>query len=183
MGVKLDQKTWDAIEVAYFKGQSANSLAKEYGVSEAGIRKRLKGKKADKVEDAVVKVVEARKAVEALPAILRPYVDTLAESRMRIIEAMAQSGELAAKTALRMSQIANLQASKLDEESPDKTATQLVHGLMETANKAAYQPLELLKASKGADTPQDESPKTTLDVAALSSTTRRELLEARGAAD
>lgn len=149
MGVKLDQKTWDAIELAYFGGQSANSLAKQYGISEAGIRKRLKGKKADKVENAVAKVVEARKAVAALPEVLRVQVDTLADTRMQIIEMTAKSAELAAKTAYRMTHIANIQSAKLDEENPDAETARMVHGLMETANKAAYQPLELLKAHKG----------------------------------
>ncbi len=152
MGVKLDQKSWDAIEVAYFKGQSANSLAKEYGVSEAAIRKRLKGKKADKVEDAVVKVVEARKAVEALPAILRPHVDSLAEARLEITELQIKSSTIQSQNNLALVNMVKEMLATIDPADPDKDILRFVHGLIETANKAAWQPLELLKASKGMET-------------------------------
>ena len=155
---KLDQKTWDEIEIALLGGQSANSLAKQYGITEGAIRYRFKHKKAALVEHAVVKVVEARQAVAALPESLRVQVDTLAETRLQIIEMTARSAELAAKTAYRMTHIANLQSAKLDEENPDKETARMVHGLMETANKAAMQPLELLKASKGVESPKDDAP-------------------------
>lgn len=178
MGVKLLQKAWDEIELKYFEGRSALSLANEYGVSEGAVRKRLKGKKQDRVEDAATKVVQARMAVAALPEALRVQVDELADTRMRITESMCRSSELAAKTAHRLTHIANLQASKLDEEKIDTESVKLVHGLMETANKAAYQPIELLKASKGTEQPP-EAPPPTIDVTKLSSATRRELLESR----
>lgn len=152
----LTQKDWDNIELAYFGGQSMNSLAKKYGVSEGTIRHRLKGKKLSKVENAATKVVEARLAVSELPEALRLKVDTIADARMRILEAMAMSCELGAKTAYKLSQIANIKASKLDDESPDVDEIKMVHGLMETSNKAAYQSLEVMKATKGMEQQQEQ---------------------------
>jgi hypothetical protein len=48
-----------------------------------------------------------------------------------------------------------MKLSTIDENDPDQDDMRLVHGIIETSNKAAWQPLELLKASRGA--PDDES--------------------------
>jgi LacI family transcriptional regulator len=72
----------------------------------------------------------------------------LADALQEISYMTAQSAQLAAQTAFRMSRIANIQANKLNDEAPDIETTKLIHGLTETSNKAAYQPLELLKVNK-----------------------------------
>lgn len=158
MANKLTADQWLDIETRLFKGEaSAYALAKEYRISEGTIRARLNPKKRELVEAAVTKLVEAKKAIAELPPSIQPHVDTLAETRIRISESLARSSELAAKTAHRLTAIANIQTDKLDEQEPDKETAKLVHGLLETANKAAWQPLELLKASKGATDDEAET--------------------------
>jgi len=129
-------------------GETMRALAREFEINEGTIRARFGQIKHIKVHDAAMKVVEARKAVESLPVALRVQVNPLADVLQSISNMAAQSAELAAKTSFRMSHIANLQASKVDEQNPDPELLRMVHGLTETANKAAYQPLELLKANK-----------------------------------
>lgn len=145
---KLTPQEWIELERRAFAGESNRALAKSFGIGEATIRDRLGQVKRIQVHDAAVKVVEARQAVESLPVSMRAQVNPLADVLQSISHMAAQSAELAAKTAFRMSHIANLQASKVDEQSPDPDLLRMVHGLTETANKAAYQPLELLKANK-----------------------------------
>lgn len=145
---KLTPQEWIELEKRALAGESNRSLAKAYGIGEATIRDRLGQVKQIKVHDAAVKVVEARKAIESLPPAMRVQVNPLADVLQSISNMAAQSAELAAKTSYRMSHIANLQASKVDEQNPDPELLRMVHGLTETANKAAYQPLELLKANK-----------------------------------
>lgn len=158
MANKLTAEQWSDIETRLYRGDaSANALAKEYKISEGTIRARLNPKKREMVEVAVTKLVQAKMAIAELPTSIQPHIDSMAETKMRTIQTMSLSAELAAKTAYKMTAIANLQASTIDEESPSTETARLVHGLMETANKAAWQPLELLKAAKNAT---DEEPAT-----------------------
>lgn len=129
-------------------GEGGRALAREYGIGEGTIRSRFGQVKKVKINEAAVKLVEARRAIDALPPMLRPQANALADTMQQISEMVAQSAELAARTAYRMSHIANVQAAKLDDERPDLDTARLVAGFTETANKAAYQPLELMKANK-----------------------------------
>jgi len=153
MAKKLTADQWVDIETRLFKGEAtAYALAKEYGISEGTIRARVNPKKRGMVNEAVTKLVEAKMAIAELPPSLQPHIDTMAETAIRTKQTLGLMSELNAKTGHKMAYIANLQSSKIDENAPDPDTVRLVHGLIETANKAAWQPLELLKASKGMDT-------------------------------
>ena len=145
---RLTQAEWATLEKRLMAGESARSLAREYGNTEAAIRHRFGQVKKIKINDAAVKLVEARQAIESLPPTLRPQVNALADTLQQISEMAARSAELAARTAYRMSHIANVQASKLDEENPDVETARMVAGFTDTANKAFHQPMELMKAHK-----------------------------------
>lgn len=145
---RLSQAQWATIEARILAGEQNRPLAREYGISESAIRSRFGQVKKIKVEDAAAKIVEAREALQALPPMLRPQANKLADALQEISYMTAQSAQLAAQTAFRMSRIANIQANKLNDEAPDIETTKLIHGLTETSNKAAYQPLELLKVNK-----------------------------------
>lgn len=154
---RLTQAEWATLEKRIMAGESGRALAREYNIGEATIRSRLGQVKKIKIEDAAMKLVEARQAIESLPPTLRPQVNALADTLQQISEMAARSAELAARTAYRMSHIANVQASKLDEENPDVETARMVAGFTDTANKAAYQPLELMKANKAMmENAQDE---------------------------
>lgn len=144
---KLNRQQWADIERRLLEGESGLSLSKEYGISEGTIRYKFPKKRED-MEKAVNATVEARLAVAKLPPSLRLQVEPLADVRMRIIDMQSRSALLAAQTAYKMTQIANTQAEKIDEHKPDLELARVVHGFIETANKAAYQPVELIKASK-----------------------------------
>lgn len=178
---KLSPEQWDEIERRAMRGEVVLKIAQEFGITEGGIRRRMKPKKQKALDVVVAKVVEARQAVAGLHPSLKPLVEPLADVRMEIIEMTAQSARKAAQTAYLMTNMANTHAEKIDEHAPDAEMVKMVHALTETANKAAYQPLELLKASKEMANTTPEEP-TTIDPAKLSSEARRELLEAKDAA-
>ena len=168
-------------------GDAIPRLAKEFGVSYNTIKNQKASATSPKVIKTATAIVESRKAQDTVAIMLSTLTPTQQEAAITLADAMplilpnsVNAAVLNAKTSHRMAYIANLQASKLDEENPDLETAKLVHGLLDTANKAAYQPLELIKANKGGPVVSDETPMATLDVTRLSSAARRELLEARG---
>lgn len=168
-------------------GDAIPRLAKEFGVSYNTIKNQKASATSPKVIKTATAIVESRKAQDTVAIMLSTLTPTQQEAAITLADAIplilpnsVNAAVLNAKTSHRMAYIANLQASKLDEENPDLETAKLVHGLLDTANKAAYQPLELIKANKGGPVVSDETPLATLDVTRLSSAARRELLEARG---
>ena len=168
-------------------GDAIPRLAKEFGVSYNTIKNQKASATSPKVIKTATAIVESRKAQDTVAIMLSTLTPTQQEAAITLADAIplilpnsVNAAVLNAKTSHRMAYIANLQASKLDEENPDLETAKLVHGLLDTANKAAYQPLELIKANKGGPVVSDETPMATLDVTRLSSAARRELLEARG---
>lgn len=168
-------------------GDAIPRLAKEFGVSYNTIKNQKASATSPKVIKTATAIVESRKAQDTVAIMLSTLTPTQQEAAITLADAIplilpnsVNAAVLNAKTSHRMAYIANLQASKLDEENPDLETAKLVHGLLDTANKAAYQPLELIKANKGGPVVSDETPLATLDVTRLSSSARRELLEARG---
>lgn len=178
---KIASIQWLEIDALLQKGESTNSVAAKYGITEGAIRKHFGPIKKDKVERTAAKIFEARVAKNGLPAVLQVKAESLADKLEILSRVMAQSAELSSKTALRMAALANAQAQLIDDSEPDAESIRAIHALTDTSNKAAYQGLELLKANKDMMTQSVESETVaTIDPTKLSSQTRRELLEARG---
>ena len=168
------------IAAAAHEGKSIRSIADEYGVDEGTIRKRLGSVKTIKIEAAATAINAARDALEVLPPALQCRAVALADVWQEISRSMAQSAELKAKTDFRLASIANLHASQLDDEAPDPEKIKLIHALTETGNKAAWLPMELLKANKDQlGRNSDAQPVTTIDPTKLSDEALRELIRAR----
>lgn len=177
---RLSPQDWVELEKAAYAGESNSELARKYGITEGAIRKRLGSVANVKVERAAKKIVEMRDELELLPPALQIRAYCIADALTEISKAMTMSAELGAKTAHRLTAIANLHASKLDDSAPDADKLRMIHGLTETANKAAYQPVELIKAIKGSlltINPEDVLPKK-INLSLLSTETLKELSKA-----
>jgi len=180
MATKLTRDQWNDIERRLLEGERGFALAKEYGVSEGTIRYRFP-KKREELDNAVDAVIQARTAVAKLPKSLQLRVASLADVKMQIIDMQSRSALLAAQTAYKMTQIANTQADKIDEHAPDLDTARVVHGFLETAKVASFQPIELMKVAKDAQpdvVDAEEVPK--IDPSKLSNAALAEIMAAMG---
>ena len=178
MATKLTRDQWNDIERRLLEGERGFALAKEYGVSEGTIRYRFP-KKREELDNAVDAVIQARTAVAKLPKSLQLRVANLADVKMQIIDMQSRSALLAAQTAYKMTQVANTQADKIDEHAPDLETARIVHGFLETAKVASYQPIELMKVAKDAQpdvVDAEEVPK--IDPSKLSNSALAEIMQA-----
>lgn len=176
---RLTPQEWVDLERASLGGESNVDLAAKYGISESAIRKRLGSSKDMKVEKAAQKIVEMRQELELLPPALQIRAYSIADALVQISRNLTLSAELGAKTAHRLSSIANTQAASIDDDAPDPDKLKMIHGLTETANKAAFQPLELIKAAKGSVMDNTQEEVATIDPQKISSGAMHELLAAR----
>ncbi len=152
---RLSPDEWIAAKLEVHRGDSIRSVAPKYGISEAALRRRINSDLGPNVVDVAQKLAAkketarvADKALAALPVALRARAFSLSESLLEMSNTVLLGAELASKTALKLQRMANFQASLVDEEEPDSDRLRMVHGLIETANKAAQQPLELIKANR-----------------------------------
>lgn len=80
----LTEKQWKDIEERFYKGESASSLAREYGISEGAIRKRFgaKREKAKELANQIVAFKEVEEQYELGTKILaRTYADKIIAMR------------------------------------------------------------------------------------------------------
>lgn len=149
----------------FIGGESLNSLAKEFGVNESTLRRKIKPNKAEgeksaksliELANAKAETDKASKAIAEeiaeLPIARQNLVNDLARKLSSISEHVASAAEFSAMTSHRLAGIANAKVLEIDDASP-LTAESLdalkgVAALTELANKAAYIPINLLAANK-----------------------------------
>ncbi len=181
---RLSIEQWIALEREIVEGASNLELAKKYGISEGAIRKRRLANQAIGIPDSVDKVVKARTMRKeaddiehnALINFAPAQVKTIysqADTVMEMARNLSLSAELGSKTSHRLASIANFHASKLDDEAPDTESLKMIHALTETANKAAMQPIEVMKAMKGSV--PIEAPTRRIDPSKMSDAVLKEL--------
>lgn len=150
-------------------GESAYSLAIEFGVNESSIRRKIKPSNADKAEFGEKTVPELRSiavrkiaadaesrdvadAIAILPYAKQQIVMTLAQRLTNISEHLGGAAEYGAATAHRLAGIANGRVAQIDDATPlDEDGIvelKAIAVLTRMANDAAEIPLNLLKANK-----------------------------------
>lgn len=168
---KLSPAQWVEIERRILAGETARALGKEFGISEAGIRKKFGANQtisaqSSQVRAAAEKIADANNALEALPIAQRGVAMGLAEKLRNISSSLASAAELGARTAHRLQALANTEVAKVDDAEPLASAASLkgVMVLTKLANDSASIALNLLAANKETvqklhdDTPQDFAP-------------------------
>lgn len=169
----LTEKQWKDIGERLLRGESGRSLGKEFGVSEAAIRKRF-GAQTKQIKDVANQLVAAETAFKDLPISAQISARTLADELKEISMHLAGAARYGAATAHRLSGIAHAKVAEIDDAAPlDEESLKALKGisvLTQLANNAAEIPIGLLKANKEAidnmNSPETDSVQLLKDIAA-----------------
>lgn len=149
----LTEKQWMDIEQRLLLGEKGRVLAREFGVSETAIRKRL-GSQTKQIKDVANQLVAAETAFRELPISSQISVRTLADRLKSISEHLCSAAEYGAMTAHRLSGIAQGKVGKIDDAEPLDEASRKelsdIAVLTRMANEASDIGVNLLKANKDA---------------------------------
>lgn len=148
---KLTDAQWEKIGKRLLSGESASSLAREFGISKASVSGRF-SERLKNVKDAANQIVAAESALSKLNVSEQMAARSLADDLKAISEHLAGAARFGAATAHRLSGIAHSKASEIDDASPlTGESTETLKGiavLTKMANEAAEIPMGLLKANK-----------------------------------
>jgi transposase-like protein len=160
----LTPEQWAEIERRHLVGgESINSLAKEFGVNEGTIRKKINPNKSEQpkagktVSELAREKVEADKRVKdisekiaELPIVRQQIVNELARKLTNVSEHLASAAEHSAASAHRLSILANQQLEKVDDVNPMANITELnaALALQKMANVSSEIGVNLMRANK-----------------------------------
>jgi hypothetical protein len=157
----LTEKQWSEIGKRLLAGEAGRALAREFGVSEAVIRKRF-GAQTKQIKDVANQLVAAETAFSALPIGAQISARTLADELKEISMHLAGAARYGAATAHRLSGIAHAKVAEIDDAKPfnekSREALADIAGLTKMANGAAEIGMELIKVTK--DVKQDDDKPT-----------------------
>lgn len=147
----LTEKQWQEIERRLIAGEAGRSLAKEFKISEAAIRKRF-GAQVKQIKDVANQLVTAETALRALPISAQISARTLADELREISTHLAGAGRFGAATAHRLSGIAHAKVQEIDDSKPlDDDSLEALKGvavLTKLANESSQIAVNLLAANK-----------------------------------
>lgn len=186
---KLTPEQWAEVE-RRLPVEGASALAREFGISEAGIRKKFGSNqtvssKSSKVREVAHKLAQAQTALAELPVRQQYVALSLAEKLRNISTSLASAAELGAATAHRLHALANSEVAKVDDAEPLASLDKLrnVGVLTELGNKSAHVALNLMAANKEQIQKLNDDPprRRIIDPSKLSDQALEELLAARDA--
>lgn len=183
---KLTLEQWAEIERRCAEGEITRALAREFGVDEAAIRRRV-NPHTPQIKKVAEKVVEARAALAELPVSQQYIALNLADKLRSISVSLASAAELGAKTAHRLHALANGEVSKVDDADPLASIDALrnVGVLTKLGNESAHVALNLLSANKEAvaklNDKEGQESQSGLAVAHMSTDVLAEIMKARDA--
>jgi hypothetical protein len=156
----LTEKQWAEIGKRLLSGsESARALAREYGTSEASVRRKFPAQRKD-VKAVANQIVAADAALRKLPISSQIDALTLVDELKAISTHLASAGKYGAMTAHRLSGIAHGQVDAVDDAQPEKSMEALgrIGVLTKLANSSSEIGLNLLRANKDAMQVEDELP-------------------------
>lgn len=149
----LTEKQWAEIEKRLLDGEAGRALAKEFGISESAIRKRLSAQ-VGKIKDVANQIVATESAFKSLPIGAQIRARTLADRLISISEHLAGAAEYGAATAHRLSGIAHNKVAEIDDAAPlNEESLESLKGiavLTKMANASSEIGINLLRANKDA---------------------------------
>ncbi len=147
----LTEKQWETIGRRLVDGEAGRVLAREFGISEAAIRKRF-GAQVKEIKDVANQLVAAESAFKALPIGAQISARTLADKLVSISEHLCGAAEYGAATAHRLSGIAHGKVALIDDAKPlsEESVSELkgIAVLTKMANEASEIGVNLLRANK-----------------------------------
>lgn len=146
---KLSEKQWSDIERRLLAGESCRSLAREFGISETAIRKRL-GSHVKKIVIVADQLLEVDKALRDLPLSSQFSAQNLFQRLRSISDHLASAAEFGAMTSHRLSAMAHTQSDRIDDVDPLKSieTLQTIATLTKIANSSSEIAVNLLSANK-----------------------------------
>jgi len=181
---KLTPEQWDEIKRRVVAGDSMGALAAEFGVSKSNISGRCSEKK-ERIRTVANKLVEASKALAALPESERPLAVRLADDLKSISLNLTRAAKAGSDTAAQLAEIANGKVKQAlgQDGKVNSEVLRDIAAITVTANQAAQTGTALLAASKGKEalpeTPEDEPDYSNLSMEELDHLERLET-KARG---
>lgn len=158
-----DQQIAEATHRHFIGGESVNALAKEFGVAESVLRRRIKPNgKAERnplieLANEVVSVERQKKDLAEkmafLPTFEQKAVLDISRAMLNITESLAGAAELGAATSKKLAEIAHAQLGKINADDPmgeSQEHLQAISALTTMSNNAAQIPLAVIKANNGA---------------------------------
>lgn len=153
----LTDEQWAQIGKRLLEGEGASVIADDLTaqglrITESTIRSHFerKGQKPASIRQVAEQVFQADTALRALPTEAQVKAMTLVQRMRTISESLALAAENSAKTAVRLTALANQEVQKVDDAQPHKSIANLKNTVMLTkaANEAASIPLNLLSANR-----------------------------------
>jgi len=148
---KLSPEQWREVERRAAEGEVIRALAREFGVDEAAIRRRV-SPQTPQIRTVANQLAAAQTALAALPIPQQHIAVSLAEKLRNISGSLACAAELGAATSHRMAALANSAAQAVDDVEPTSEQVGKVAALVKVSNDSALLPLQLIgvaaKASK-----------------------------------
>jgi hypothetical protein len=148
---KLSPAQWREVERRSAEGEGARALAKEFGVDEAAIRRRV-NPQTPQVRKVAAKLAEVQTELAALPLAQQYNAISLADKLRNISVSLAAAAECGAATAHRLAALANGEVQKINDAEIMKPesleAMRGVAALTKLSNEAASTGLNLLSANK-----------------------------------
>ena len=146
---RLNENQWLEIEKKNIEGIPIRQLAREYGIAEGQIRRRITAQ-VKNIKSVANSIVYAQTALERLPLTAQLTAQTLAFKLKSMSDNLASAAHHGAATAHRLSALANAEASKIDDanilESGD--AMTGIAKLTALANESSKIAISLLNANK-----------------------------------
>lgn len=145
----LTETQWAELQKRLLNGEGGRVLAREYGISEAAIRKRL-GAQCAQIKTVANQVVAADAAFKSLPIGAQTFAASLIDELKAISTHLAGAARFGAATSRRLAGIANAQVDKIDDTNPmdSQDVLQGISALTKMSNEASVIGLGLLAANK-----------------------------------
>jgi hypothetical protein len=146
----LTEKQWAEIGKRLLSGvESARALAREFGTSEASVRRKFPAQRKD-VKTVANQILAAEVALKALPISSQIDALGLVDELKAISTHLAGAAKFGSATAHRLAGIANAQVDKIDDADPmeSQEVLQGIGALTKLANDASSIGLNLLNANK-----------------------------------
>ena len=150
---KLTEQQWSEIARRFADGEASNALGAEFGVSGQRIRQKFGDAGKERIEAAAVQVAETYRVLAQLPARERVEALNIADGMVNVRAHLLQAAEYGARTANRMSYLAEKSARAINEDAVSLEDVSMVGGLMRTANISGEIGLKLITSKETTTNP------------------------------
>lgn len=165
---KLSEDQWAEIERRMLAGESARSIAKDFKISEAGIRAHSCAR-VETIKVVADQLATAQTSLKKLPITAQIAANNLAQELFTMRQNLARGASLSAATAHRLHAIANAQVQKIDDADPVSGLAVLstVAAFTKVANLAGETALRLVSDNRDSMKRQEEQEANVVDVTAV----------------